>query len=132
MSYRFSFEEDGNVLIIVFEGEISPEEEAEVIREPLADPRFKPGAKILVDRTRARMTMTPQHVRPQIELIRQNLAKLGEPQVAIVASADYDFGMVRMFEMTAEDEIPHDLMVFRTVEEACSWLELDPAKISWP
>ncbi len=132
MSYRFSFEEDQNVLILVYEGEISPDEEAQVILDTLADPRFKPGAKILVDRTGAHMTMTPEHVRPQIDLIRRNLAKFGEPKVAIVAAADYDFGMVRMFEMTAEDEIPHDLMVFRTVEEACDWLGLDPDSISWP
>ncbi len=84
MDYRFSSQEEGRLLILVFGGAISPEEEAQAIRDVVADPELKLDAKILVDRTRARMTMTPEHVSPQIDLIRQNASKLGKPKVAIV------------------------------------------------
>jgi hypothetical protein len=132
MGYRFNFLENGSVLVVVFEGVISPEEEAQAIRDPAEDPQMKPNPKILVDRTRARMTMTSEHVWPQIELIRQHLAKLGEPTVAVVVDDDHDYGMLRMFELTAEEQIPHSFSVFRRVDDACQWLGLDPAMIVWP
>lgn len=132
MGYRFNFLDNGSVLVVVFEGVISPEDEAQAIRDAAEDPLMKPNLKILVDRTRARMTMTSEHVWPQIELIRQHLAKLGEPTVAVVVDDDHDYGMLRMFELTAEGQIPHSFSVFRRVDDACQWLKLDPAMLMWP
>ncbi len=132
MGYRFDFDPTQNLVIIVFEGEISPEEEAQAIRDVAADARMQPDARILVDRTRARMTMRTEHTQTQIALIMEHLSAFGKPKVAIAVSRDYDFGMVRMFELIAEGTIPHDLMVFRSTDEACDWLGLDPNKLAWP
>ena len=101
----------------------------------LADPSDEELQQYLltvVDRTRSHITMTPEQTMAQIDLVVDNFSVFGQPKVAIIVSADYDFGMVRMFELSAEDRIPHDLMVFRDVPEACDWLGLDPATIVWP
>jgi hypothetical protein len=132
MSYKYRFQEGENLLVIVFEGLISYEEEVQAVLDTLADPQMRPNARILVDKSRAQMMLGTEHVEPHIDLILQNLARFGEPKVANVVSRDVDFGKVRMFELRAEGRIPHDFMVFRTVEEACAWLGVDPAAIDWP
>lgn len=132
MGYRFRFADNGLVLILRFEGVITPEEEVQAVHDVLADPRMKPDARILVDRTGSRMTVNPEHVQPHIELIRENQSRFGIPKIAVVVSTDYDFGMMRMLELRADDKILHDFMVFRTVEEACDWLGLDPTETDWP
>jgi hypothetical protein len=62
-----------------------------------------------------------------------NMLRASEPHVhgraggksAIVAAADVDFGLSRMFELLAEGhELPFDIRVFRTVQEAEGWLGL--------
>lgn len=132
MSYTYRFQENENLLIIVFTGEISYEEEVQAVLDTLADPMMRPDIRILADKSNARMRLSPQDVRPHIDLILQNLAKFGRPQVANVVTSDADFGMTRMFEITAEPQIPHEFMVFRTIEQACAWLGVEPDAIDWP
>jgi hypothetical protein len=132
VSHCFCFQDDQNLIVISFTGEISPEEEVQAVNDVLADPRMKPNSKILVDKTEAQMTVTPKDVAPHVELILSNQAKFGRPRVANVVSRDYDFGMTRMLEFSSSDVIPHDFMVFRSLADACEWLEIDPAKIVWP
>jgi len=43
---------------------------------------------------------------------------------AVVTPSDLGFGLARMFQ-TLHEEAPEDLRVFRTIEEARSWLGLD-------
>lgn len=132
MSYRFGFQEAENLVVIVFNGTILVEEEVQAVLDVVADPRMKRDSKILVDKSKAEMKVTPTDVRPHIELIRENLAQFGSPRVANVVSRDYDYGMTRMLELTSESELPHDFTVFRSIDEACEWLEVDPSHVVWP
>ena len=132
MSYKFRFQEDENLLVIVFTGEVPYEEEVQAVLDTLVDPMMRPDVRILVDKSDARMMLSPQDVGPHIDLILQNLAKFGRPKVANVVTSDADFGMTRMFELTAEPKIPHEFMVFRTVEKACAWLGVELDSIEWP
>jgi hypothetical protein len=45
------------------------------------------------------------------------------PKVAVVAPRDLSFGLARMYEAFA-DSIPWDFTVFRTIDEALTWLGL--------
>jgi hypothetical protein len=132
MSHRVSFHDAENLIVIVFEGTISPEEETQALRDTVNDTRMIRDARILVDRSRAQMTVAPEHVQPQLALVRDNLDKFGEARVAIVASADYDFGMLKMLEASARNPVPHDFMLFRSTDEACEWLQVNPSDIQWP
>jgi hypothetical protein len=132
MGYRFRFQDDQYLLVIVFEGEISYEEEVRAVLETLADPRMRPNLRILVDKSRAKMTITSEDVGVHVDLIRRNLGRFGTPKVANVVARASDFGMTRMFELRAEGEFQHDFMVFRGLEEACAWLGVELAAIQWP
>ena len=132
MSHRFGFQEAENLIVIVFDGEIAAEEEVQAVLDVVGDVRMKPDSKILVDKTNAQMKVSPADVRPQVELIRRNLDKFGKSRVANVVSRDHDYGMTRMLELTSQDELPHDFSVFRSIDAACEWLEIDPAAVEWP
>lgn len=132
MPYRFAVLEDGQLLVVVFEGEISPDEEREALLASAELPGLSKQARVLVDRRRGPLTVGPQDVRPQVGLARSTFAGSDLPRMAVVVSSDYDFGMLRMLELSGQDQLPHDLHVFRELETACEWLEVDPNEIDWP
>ena len=72
----------------------------------------------------------------QEELPRRDAGPLRErlldPRVANVVSRDHDYGMTRMLELTSQGELPHEFSVFRDMDEACEWLEVDRAAVLWP
>lgn len=132
MSFRFAFQKEQRLLVVVFEGSISPEEEREALIAVSSDPAFDPDAPVLVDRRRATMSVGPKDVPAQIDLARERYQPTGKPPMALVVVNDYDFGMARMLELTADEEAPHELRVFRSLESACEWLGVDPSTIVWP
>ena len=133
MSHRFSFQQEGQLLVIVFEGEISPEEERQALVDVATSSEFNPDARVLVDRRRARMTVGPSDVGPQIDLAEAHYRTRNKPKLALVVSSDYDYGMCRMLELTAAArDSPHQIRVWRNLEEACEWLDIALDRIEWP
>ncbi len=132
MAYKLAFDEDHHLVVIQFSGAITFDEEIEVLLATVEDPRFRPDSRILVDKRQARMKVAPEHVQPTMDLVLKNLQKFGQPKVATVVSADYDFGITRMLELVSDGVIPHDFMVFRDLGEACDWLGIEESEISWP
>lgn len=132
MGYAYRYCEELNLLVVRLWGELPHSEELEAITVGLADPRLRPGLRILADRRQATITSSSVQMRGAVDLVKDKISKIGKPKVANVVAKDVDFGMVRMFEMQAESRLPHDFMVFRSVAEACSWLEIDPAQVQWP
>ena len=124
MAFRYRIEDQGGLGVIVFRGAISAEEEAAAFTAVVSDSRLQQSAKVLAYKAEAQMEVTPEDVPPQIDLVRQFAPDLGRPRVAVVVSRDYDFGLNRMFELTAEGQIEHEFGVFRDLESACDFLEL--------
>lgn len=132
MTYSFRFQPELNLVLVVFNGVIPPAEESEAFKAVMGDDRFRPNSKVLVDRSASKMEVSTEDVQPHINLVREHQDRLGKPRVAVVAERGYDFGMMRMLEMQADDSIDHDLCVFRTVDDACSWLGVELDQVVWP
>ena len=132
MAYSFDFQPELDLVVVVFAGSIPREEESEAFRAVMEDERLRPNSKFLVDRSASEMEVTPDDVQPHMELIQQHADRLGKPRMAIVAPRSYDFAMLRVLEMSSENEIDHDYYVFKTVDEACGWLGVDQADVAWP
>jgi hypothetical protein len=130
MGHRFSVGREGRLLIVTFEGEIAPEEEQRALLEVAQVPGLLPTADVLVDRRLARTTVGPEHVGPQVDLARSKFPTEGRPRMALVVTADYDFGMMRMLELRGADELPHEMRVFRSLDDACAWLGLEPDDVA--
>ena len=54
MPYQFAVLEEGQLLLVVFEGEITPDEEREALSATATLPGLSMGARVLVDRRRSR------------------------------------------------------------------------------
>jgi len=46
----------------------------------------------------------------------------GAGNTALVAPADFEYGMSRMLQIIAEGSSPNDMKVFRTMDKALTWL----------
>ena len=133
MSYSFQPQPTGELMVIVFEGEISPEEERQAVIDFAGLPDLNPMADILVDRSNASMTVDVSDVRRHVHLVKSMIAgQERQPRMAIVAPGDVDFGMMRMLELVGGDGLPHKIMVVRNLNDACEWLEIDEDAIVWP
>jgi hypothetical protein len=132
MAYAYTYDAEDNLLVIRFWGAIPFDEETEAVEATLSDPQLQPDLRILADRSDAVVTSTPEQMRRHIDVVGKHVERLGTPKVANVVSADFDFGMVRMYEMMADDELTHQFRVFRDLEEACEWLGVEMTAISWP
>lgn len=127
MAYRFASRPDRELLVVVFTGEISLEEEIRALQESFERGLSAPGVRVLVDRRRAAMGVAPEDVPRLIDVLASRGAELGHPRVAQVVARDLDYGMMRMLELKAEGRIAHDFAVFRSLPEACTWLGVDEA-----
>ena len=132
MAHRFCVQRDGTLLVVVFEGEISPEEEREALEESGNLAGLKPDASVLVERSSSTMTVSAPDVSQQHRLIKRRFKLETKPRMAVVVARDYDFGMIRMLELSALESLPHEFKVFRDLEEACGWLGYHKETIEWP
>jgi hypothetical protein len=90
----------------------------ELRRQLLSDPDFTPTRSQLVD---LRFAQADKFSLDELRALSSTT--ISDPSIkrAIIASADLEFGVARMFEAISE---PQDLKVhvFRSPEEACEWL----------
>ncbi len=89
----------------------------------LADPRFRPEYDQLVDcRALTSLEFTGEQVS---ELAKRSIFS-GRSRRAFVVSSDLQFGMSRMFATYRAISGAKEIMIFREMREALSWLNLPP------
>jgi hypothetical protein len=131
VGFDYKYDETNNVLVVRMWGDLQYSEEAEAVSHVFDMESIKTDVKILVDRRRARFKSETKDVLEHVRLVAEKVKRLGKPVVANVVSADYDFGMARMFELHSEGRIDHDFQVFKNLAEACAWLGIDSADLEW-
>jgi hypothetical protein len=85
------------------------------------DPDCPPGLDVLLDLSEETTVPTRDNLREVASKISRIRRTVQFGACAIVASTDALFGMLRMFEVFAE-QLFHESQVCRTVEEAEDWL----------
>ena len=122
MAHSVTFDSAQSYIVVAFEGEITPQEEMEAFLEVVSDPRMYRDARILVDKSAARMKVGTEHVPPQLQAVEEHTDLLGRMRIAHVVADNRDYGMMRVIEQRSEGRLPHELGVFRSLEEAVGWL----------
>jgi hypothetical protein len=89
----------------------------------LSDPDYDATLNDLVDlRGVARLEISADAMRQLISMYRP-VDKLGvRTRLAVVAASDVTFGMSRMYELLRGDEVPEEIRVFRSYDDAVAWL----------
>lgn len=86
-------------------------------------PDYDPTLDDLVDlRAVERLEVSPSAMRQLITIVQPIDALAIPTRTAIVAPTDVVFGMSRMYEMLRGDDVPEEIRVFRSLEEATAWL----------
>jgi hypothetical protein len=88
-----------------------------------ADPRFRPEFDQLVD---CRALTSLEFTSDQTSELAKGSIFSGRSRRAFVVSSDLQFGMSRMFATYREIGGAKEIMIFREMREALSWLNLPP------
>lgn len=128
MPISYSISAPDNLVATKAEGTLT---DADIIdhKERLSvDPDFAPGMLELSDvRDVTSLEVTPEGIRRFTAFDKGNSESDRGHRLAIVASEDFIFGMARMYQMQAPEGDQAGVSVFRSIEEARSWLGLDEA-----
>ena len=105
-------------------GVLTPEELDSELRNAYRRPDFRPEAHSLFDAREAQLdAFAGAEVRHVVETVLKFRGAPPGTRTAIVVGHDLGFGLARMFEQQFEAKEPSDVMVFRDMDEAVSWLK---------
>ena len=92
-------------------------------QEALADPRFRPGMKILLDYALLDWSgMSAQDVRARAAAAVRIGRQLGDARIAIIVGRPVEFGVGRMAQAYTEESLAAEIGLFYSAEEAREWL----------
>src|SRR5687767_3598615 len=120
-SIDFGTPPHGDVTIIA-SGPADPEALVACVNELVSDPRFRSGARVLIDDTNLDFSsLQSEDVRAVAQTVIRVDERLGNSRVAILVSNTLAFGLVRMFELLAGDA-KVEVTAFYDRDDAQAWL----------
>lgn len=85
---------------------------------------WKPGTAFLVDHSELNAgPLTVEEVRGIAKVCEKRRAEFGQAKFALLVSRELEYGMARMWETYVEDKWDVTTKLFRSPDEACSWLK---------
>jgi hypothetical protein len=122
MEYELHWGGDPEDLLVIGSG-VEAADELGPLQEALADERWRPPMRVLLDFRRVDLSqMTAAEARQRVELFVRSGERIGRCHTAVVVGRDIDFGMARMQQALSERQVPYEVGVFRSLEEARHWL----------
>lgn len=123
MPIHRSIDNKSNLVTLVCSGTLIKGSIKAAFLEMLDDPEFRPGANVLWD-FRGIQAEPPreQDILMFAAMVRENQARRGSGyKVAMIVDKDLYYGLIRMYQAYS-DELPSDVKIFRSMEEASEWL----------
>ena len=121
MSIRHTFHGE-HMVHVLCEGDVNIGQVLEYEMAIVDDPRFDPTHAELIDmRETTRFDVDPATIREIVGYEEKHVSYIGPRKVAFIAPTDVIFGMLRIYG-SLEDDSPMDTNVFRSIQEACTWL----------
>jgi len=122
MKHDIKFEHDGSLVTITASGEPTYAGFETYINELIDSPAWYPGTTVLCDfRELMIKNLSGNEIRSIVNVHKPYMNRIGNSKVAVVVSRRVDFGLVRMWEILAEDIFPQH-RGFYTIEEALKWI----------
>lgn len=124
ISYRI---DAGRSLVLTAASGTLTDEDVLALKERLArDPAFSPDMKELSDcRGIERLDVTPAGIRAMVEQDESDSDGAATHKLALVLSTDVAYGMARIYQSLSEVHDNENVGVFRDLDEAKAWLEVD-------
>jgi len=124
MDYRYEFVDGPFQVIVTTSGDADTDAIVAGRRRLLADPRFRPEMNILVDHSRLDVSAaTAEEIRDAAATASGERPGTTTGLLAIVSPSPLQFGLMRMYQAFASEDLESRLAVVRSVEAAYRWLE---------
>ncbi len=128
MEYELRWGGEPEDLLVTTSGKATLPELDAWVQAVLADPRFKPHLRVLVDHRRTQWDhLSSEDLRRRVDTLVRDADRIDRPRVAWVVSQPVAFGLGRMMQMLAEDRWNVEWRAFLDVDEARAWLRAAPA-----
>jgi hypothetical protein len=102
----------------------------EAVEQIVKDPLYRRGMNFITSRRGLTGVVNSDQIRQILSVLENGSGQIAPASVAIVASADYDFGMARMMEALSETALII-VRAFRTPRDAMKWLK-NPIRFEYP
>ncbi len=124
MEWSAEFETDGYLVTILGTGDVGDEGFCGYFKALLSHPDWHPGMPVLCDFRGMNIgKLTKEDIKHLVEIDQESseLTKETPSPIAVVVAKELDYGLVRMWELYANDMYPsHN--VFLGVKDAKKWL----------
>lgn len=127
LEYKLTWGGDGpEDLAVTTSGKVTIQGLDEWVQTVLADARYKPNLRVLIDHRNAQWDhLTVGEVRERVDLLTRDEKRIGHHRVAWLVGRSVDFGIGRMMEAFSDGKLQIATCIFRDVEAARAWL-LEP------
>jgi stage II sporulation SpoAA-like protein len=124
MDYAVVWDDEGPEDVrIETSGPVVVDELDKMVEEVLADSRFRPNLRILVDHSRASWAAVGDvDLRRRADLVHAQADRIGAQRIAFVVDGRVDLGVMRLLEAYTMVGVPFRAKMFPTVAAAREWL----------
>jgi hypothetical protein len=120
VSITYHFE--GDFLYTTIEGATTYLDVKAFMDTVVAEPKYRPGIPAIIDCRKAKSLFSISELRKTAADARQRPEMKVRGRVAVLASSNLVYGLLRMYEVFSEGT-PNEMRVFRQPEEAFAWLK---------
>ena len=125
MPMTYTIDKETGVVRIVGTGLLTDEEMVQCVSSLRADPRLEPEMNSLSDMRDIEVGFSRNGIDRMIEVMKASSERRAAAKAAIVVSSDVAFGMGRMLEIVSDGKVEPRFRVFRDMDSALSWLEIN-------
>ena len=124
MKFEINFDNMPEYVLIRTEGEVSVRDFDALLTTLVDSPGWVTGTDQIVDHRKLVMdNVVLNDVVILEDIVKMHSKKLGDGRCAFVVKSDFEFGMVRMYELIGGGEIHIKVGVFYSINEAVEWLK---------
>ena len=124
MEFEINFDNMPEYVLIRTEGEALVRDFDMLLTTLVDSPSWVTGTDQIVDHRKLMMgNVTPNDVKILEGIVKMHSKKLGNGRCAFVVKGNFEFGMVRMYELIGGGKIHIKVGVFQSINEAVEWLK---------
>jgi hypothetical protein len=111
-------------VLVTTTGKVTVEQLDAWVQEVLADPRFRPNLRVIVDHRLAEWDhLTVGELRRRIDILVRDADRIGHQRGAWVVGRPVDFGIGRMLQAFAEGRWRVEWRICSDLDAARAWLQ---------
>jgi hypothetical protein len=124
MKFETAIDKTENLRMHKLSGPLAAKDVLEALRGVYSSPEFEPDTNVLWDvRDASVLSMSSSDVQEVSELVAKHWGTGGTSRAALVVSKDFEFGLMKMYQVYLESRISTEVRVFRDIDEALEWVK---------